>query len=59
MIEFKQLDSLTNDELFKELGIADFTYIELTRFLEELEIYRSQIHKKLKDNNDRSVDSRK
>ncbi len=43
------LNNLTIDELFKEYGLADFTYIETSTFLEELEIYRQNIHNKIKE----------
>lgn len=49
MIEFKNISGLTLDELFKELGIADFTYIETSSFLEQLEGYRQAIHLKIKE----------
>lgn len=43
------LNNLTIDELFKEYGLADFTYIETSTFLEELETYRQTIHNKIKE----------
>ena len=49
MIEFKEISGLTLDELFKELGMADFTYIETSSFLEQLEGYRQAIHLKIKE----------
>lgn len=49
MIEFKDISNLTLDELFRELGIADFTYIETSNFLEQLEGYRQAIHLKIKE----------
>ena len=48
MIEFKDISNLPLDELFKELGIADFTYIETSNFLEQLENYRQKIHEQIK-----------
>ena len=49
MIEFKDISQLTLNELFQELGIADFTYIETSNFLEQLEGYRQAIHLKIKE----------
>ena len=49
MIEFKEISGLTLNELFKELGMADFTYIETSSFLEQLEGYRQAIHLKIKE----------
>lgn len=49
MIEFKDISNLSIDELFRELGIADFTYIETSSFLEQLEVYRQTIHLKIKE----------
>ncbi len=43
------LNNLTIEELFKEYGLADFTYIETSNFLEELESYRQNIHNKIKE----------
>ena len=43
------LNNLTIDELFKEYGLADYTYIETSNFLEELESYRQTIHNKIKE----------
>lgn len=49
MFEFKDLQSLSLEDLFKELGFADFTYIETSTFLEQLEIYRKHVHEKIKE----------
>ena len=61
MIEIKtNLNELSLEELFQELGLADYTYIELSNYLEHLERYRSQVHEKIKEKqNDRSLDSGK
>ena len=60
MIKFKQIENLTLDDLYKELGFADFTYIELNEFLEQLEKYRSQLHQKIKEKQyDQSLDNGK
>lgn len=61
MIEFKDISNLSLIELFQELGIADFTYIETSNFLEQLEIYRQQIHQQIKEKNEsgKSLDSGK
>lgn len=49
MFEFKDLQSLSIEDLFKELGFADFTYIETSTFLEQLEIYRKHVHERIKE----------
>lgn len=49
MIEFKDISKMLIDELFQELGIADYTYIETSNFLEHLEQYRQKIHLRIKD----------
>ena len=49
MIEFKDISKMLIDELFQELGIADYTYIETSNFLEQLEGYRQAIHLKIKE----------
>lgn len=49
MIEFKNIDELSLNDLFQELGMADFTYIETSDFLESLEIYRKKLHDKIKE----------
>jgi len=62
MIEFKDISGLSLNELFQELGIADFTYIETSNFLELLEGYRQAIHLKIKEKQNessKSLDSRK
>jgi hypothetical protein len=62
MIEFKDISNLTLNELFQELGIADYTYVETSNFLEQLEGYRQTIHLKIKEKQNepsKSLDSRK
>lgn len=62
MIEFKDISGLSLNELFQELGIADFTYIETSSFLEQLEGYRQLIHLKIKEKQNepsKSLDTRK
>jgi hypothetical protein len=50
MIDLKtNLNELTVDQLLREYGLADFTYIETSNFLEELENYRQTIHNKIKE----------
>lgn len=52
MIEFRSLNELNQSEvtsLYTELGIADYTYVELTEYLHKLEEYRSIIHNKIKE----------
>ena len=49
MFEFKELDKLTLEQLFQELGMADFTFIETSNFLEQLELYRSKVHQTIKE----------
>lgn len=49
MIEFKDISNLNLDQLFQELGIADYTYVETSNFLEQLEGYRRAIHLKIKE----------
>lgn len=50
MIDLKtNLNELTIDQLLREYGLADFTYIETSNFLEELETYRQAIHNKIKE----------
>jgi len=49
MIEFKDISKLSIDELFHELGISDYTYIETSNFLEQLEQYRQKIHLRIKE----------
>lgn len=49
MFEFKNIENLTIEQLFQELGIADFTYIETSEFLEQLESYRLKVHQSIKE----------
>lgn len=43
MINFLDTQTLDIDSAFKQLGIADYTYIQTTNFLEQLEVYRSNL----------------
>lgn len=45
----KNLDELTFQELLQEYGLADFTYLEMASYLEELESYRQKLHEKIKE----------
>lgn len=58
MFDFKNLENLNLEQLFQELGLADFTYIETNNFLEELEQYRAKIHETIKEkqNGSKSLD---
>ncbi len=49
MFEFKDIENLKLDELFTELGMADFTFIETSTFLDQLESYRLKVHEKIKE----------
>lgn len=60
MFDFKNIDELTFIELLQELGLADYTYIELSNYLEDLAQYRSQLHQQIKEKqNDTSLDNGK
>ena len=49
MIQFRNdLTEIPVNELYLELGIADYTYVELANYLQRLEEYRSHIHNELK-----------
>lgn len=54
MFEFKDIENLKIEELFQELGIADFTYIETSNFIEQLEQYRLKVHEKIKERQNES-----
>lgn len=56
MFEFKELDNLPLDELFRILGMCDFAYIETSSFLESLELYRSKLLKEIHNAKERSND---
>jgi len=63
MIEFKDTAAFSLAELFKELGEADFVYIEMSRYLEQLEAYRLGLHNQIKEvqndkNNGHGLDSK-
>jgi hypothetical protein len=45
----KDLKNLTLEQLLSEYGLADFTYIETSNFLEELENYRQKLHNQIKE----------
>lgn len=49
MFEFKDIENLKIEELFAELGMADFTFIETSTFLDQLESYRLKVHEKIKE----------
>lgn len=52
MFEFKELEKMNIDELFRTLGMADFTYIETSSFIDRLDQYRSQIYQQIKEKQD-------
>lgn len=62
MFEFKELTDVPIDELFRILGMCDFTYLETSSFLESLESYRSQVLKEIQNakekSNDKNLDTR-
>lgn len=43
------LENLTLPELFQELGQSDFTYLEINRYMESLELYREKLIQKIKE----------
>lgn len=51
MFEFKDLENLPLEELFKILGMLDFTYQETNAFIQELESYRIELINKIKNQN--------
>ena len=44
-----QIDNLTLDELYKELGLTVFAFIETSNMLEQLSEYREALHNKIKE----------
>ena len=49
MFQFKEIKNLTIEELLQEFGIATFTSIETSEFLEQLEEYRLKVHQTIKE----------
>lgn len=45
----KNIDNLTLADLFQEYGLADFTYLEMSSYLEQLESHRQRLHEKIKE----------
>lgn len=45
----KNLNELTFQELLQEYGLADYTYLEMASYLEQLEEYRQRLHEKIKE----------
>lgn len=56
MFEFKELNDVPLDELFRILGMCDFTYLETTAFMESLEEYRNQVLKEIRNAREKSND---
>lgn len=59
MMEFIEPTDLDLDGLFRQLGIADYTYIQTASFMERLEQYRSELLTRIEHihGNGKSVDT--
>ena len=60
MIEFNfsNIENMELSQLYQQLGMADFTYIETSEFLERLQEYRQSLHNQIKKSYDNNTDIR-
>jgi hypothetical protein len=58
MIEFNfsNIENMELSQLYQQLGMADFTYIETSEFLERLQEYRQSLHNQIKKSYDNNTD---
>ena len=59
MIEFVDLDKLTLEQVYTQLGMVDYAYVQTHKYIEHLEAYRSLIVNKIGQlhGNSKSVDN--
>lgn len=60
-LEFKEPQDLNIDELFKQLGLVDFLYLNHSTYLQQLEQYRTLLIKSIEEKyvNNQNMDSSK